>query len=117
MLVDAKIPTQFMKGPNTAVLKHFTAVRSELAPLVTSLWQTALAPAPLWPLIMDIVKISSTSDKPKKWFQGLNKFFKTSHTLSSTETEMLDGADTFTDLFCPLTEKEKGTRVPKRWRN
>ena len=63
---------------------------------------------------MAIVKIASTSDKPKKWFQGLNKFFKTSHTLSSTETEMLDGADTFTDLFRPLAEKEKGDSSSKK---
>ena len=38
VLVDGKILAQFTKGPSAAVLKHFTAVRSELAPLVTSLW-------------------------------------------------------------------------------
>jgi hypothetical protein len=81
-----------------------------LAPLVTSLWQKEFSPAHLWPLIMAIVKIASTSDKPKKWFQGL----KTPHTLSNTETATLDGADTFTDLFRLLTETEKGDSSSKK---
>jgi hypothetical protein len=104
VLVDKKVSLQFMKGPSPPMLRHFSAVRHELEPLVTSLWKKAGAPAPLWPIVMAIVKIASTSDKPKTWLQGLNKHLKTSYTMTSADAASIE--DDFSSLFRPLTGKE-----------
>ena len=66
-----------------------------------SSWKRARAPIGYFPILLAIMRIASTSVKPKTCLKGLNKAFTTDYSITEAEE-----AQEFSYLFKPLDGKK-----------